>query len=117
MELPLCEVCGRCWYYPTWVCPNCSAQLFRWTPVTGRGVVFSFTWVVRAAPGFEHMAPYVYALVELDEDVLMATNIIHVSAETLYIGLPVQVTYLDLTPGVSLPLFEPLRPEERGGSN
>jgi uncharacterized OB-fold protein len=53
------------------------------------------------------MVPYAYALVELDEGPVLATNIIRSSEGELRIGLPVEVHYEDVAPDVSLPLFEP----------
>lgn len=80
-----------------------------WTPVSGLGSVYTFTWVYRPAPGFEERAPYAYALVELEEGPVMATNIVDTTELELRIGLPVQVTYEDVLPGISLPLFKPRR--------
>ncbi|MFT3866729.1 MAG: Zn-ribbon domain-containing OB-fold protein [Solirubrobacterales bacterium] len=108
MELQKCDSCGRFWYYPSPICPHCGSLEFTWAPVSGRGVVHSFTWVHRAAPGFEDLVPYAYALVELEEGPVMATNIVGVGEPGLKIGLPVAVSYLDLNDEVTLPLFEPV---------
>lgn len=109
MELQRCNECGRFWYYPSPICPHCSSLEFTWTPVSGRGVLHSFTWVHRPAPGFEDLVPYVYALVELEEGPLMATNIVDADEDTVRIGLPVGIRYFDVTDDITLPLFAPER--------
>lgn len=108
MELQRCQRCSRFRYYPSSVCPYCSSVSFEWKSVSGRGTVYSFTWVLRAAPGFEDRVPYVYALVALEEGPFIATNIVDVLPDELAINLPVAVDYADVAPGLALPLFRPL---------
>jgi uncharacterized protein len=107
MELQQCDACQRFWYYPSPICPHCSSLEFTWRPIAGSGAVHTFTWVYRPAPGFEDMVPYAYALVELDEGPIVATNIVNSDEASLQIGMPVQIHYLDVNPEVTLPLFEP----------
>jgi uncharacterized OB-fold protein len=109
MELQRCAACERFWYYPSPICPHCSSLEYSWQPIAGTGVVHSFTWVHRPAPGFEDLVPYAYALVELAEGPIVATNIVNVDERELAIDLPVQIHYLDVTDDVTLPLFEPRR--------
>jgi len=109
MELQRCSACRKFWYFPSPICPHCSSLEFKWEPISGLGTVHSFTWVHRPAPGFEELVPYVYALVELEEGQIVATNIVNTSEEELVIGLPVQIHYYDAAPDVTLPLFEPAR--------
>jgi uncharacterized OB-fold protein len=109
MELQKCDSCGRFWYYPSPICPHCSSLEHTWARVSGTGTVYSYTWVYRPAPGFESEVPYAYALVELDEGPIMATNVVGSSEDELAIGMAVTVHYRDMTPEISLPLFEPTR--------
>jgi hypothetical protein len=109
MELQKCNSCSRFWYYPAPICPHCGSLEYTWTPVSGRATVYSFTWVHRPAPGFEDLVPYAYALVELDEGPILATNIVETDADKLKIGQPVEVTYQDFTDEITLPLFRPRR--------
>jgi uncharacterized OB-fold protein len=107
MELQRCNVCGEFWYYPGPICPHCSAIDFSWTPISGWGSVHTFTWVHWAAPGWEDRVPYVYALVELDEGPILATNIVGTTPESLAIGQRVKLHYDEVTPDITLPLFAP----------
>src|SRR5215472_11130718 len=107
MELQKCAACARFRYFPAGICPYCGTLEYEWSQVSGLGTVYSFTWVYRPAPGFEDAVPYAYALVELDEGPVKATNIVNTREAELKIGLPVRVHYEDVTDDVTLPLFEP----------
>ena len=47
------------------------------------------------------------ALVDLEEGVRMPSNIVGCEPETAAAGMPVQVTFKDVTAEVTLPLFTP----------
>ena len=47
------------------------------------------------------------AYVELEEGVRMLTNIVDCDPETVTIGMPVEVTFEDMAPEISVPLFKP----------
>jgi uncharacterized OB-fold protein len=79
----------------------------RWELVSGKGIVYSFTWVVRGAPGFERDTPYALGLVELEEGPVLATRILGTQEEALAIGIPVEVEYHDVSPDLTLPYFRP----------
>jgi uncharacterized OB-fold protein len=49
------------------------------------------------------------AYVELDEGVRMLTNIVECKPEDVKIGMPVEVTFEDATPEISIPLFRPAK--------
>lgn len=105
MELQRCASCATFRYYPAPICPRCWSLEFAWTPVSGRGVVYSYSWVHRPAPGFKDLVPYAYALVELEEGPVMPTNVVEVDPGELAIGMPVVVSYLELTDEITLPVF------------
>lgn len=107
MELQRCTGCRRFRYYPTPICPHCWSRETEWAPVSGNGDVYSFSWVHRPAPGFQDLAPYAYALVELPEGVVMPTNVVDVGEDELAIGMPVRVRYHELTDDVTLPVWAP----------
>lgn len=107
MALQRCAACQRFRYYPAPICPHCGSLEFAWEPVSGRGSVHTFSWVHRPAPGFEDLVPYAYALVELAEGPVLATNIVDVGEDELVIGMPVEVVYAKLTDDITLPHFRP----------
>jgi uncharacterized OB-fold protein len=57
------------------------------------------------------MVPYVTAIVELDEGGRMMTNLVDIEPDPaqITVGMPVEVTFDDVTPEVTLPKFRPAR--------
>ncbi|KBZ60646.1 hypothetical protein K875_03593 [Mycobacterium [tuberculosis] TKK-01-0051] len=106
-----CARCGQFSVPPDVVCPHCHSTDpgFEFTPVSGRGVVRSWT-VVRQAflPGFDDEIPFVLVDVELVEQAglrLIGRLLDGVDAQ-LRINTPVVVSFEDLAPGVAIPAFE-----------
>ena len=103
--------CGDCSFYihyPKGRCPRCQAVNLTEFSVSGRGTVYSFSIVhVKLAPGFD--PPYVVALVELDEQsgLRLVTNIVDSPIEAIFVGMPVEVVFEDVTPEITLPYFKP----------
>jgi uncharacterized OB-fold protein len=80
--------------------------------VSGHAVVDSFTIPLQPFDSYyQRRVPYVLAVVELVEEkfLKMVTNIVGCAPDDVTIGMPVQVTFEDVTPEVSLPLFRPVR--------
>jgi uncharacterized OB-fold protein len=76
--------------------------------LSGRGTVFSFVVFHRAYhPAFSNDVPYNVALVELEEGPLMISNVIGVAPDAVYIGMPVEVVFVEIAPGIWLPKFRP----------
>ena len=108
LEITRCRACG--WYVhpPRPVCPRCQARDVCWEAVSGRATVVSYTvnhqrWM----PGME--VPYAIGLVELIEqaDLRLTTNIVGCAPDAVTIGMPVRVTFRDVSDEIALPLFEP----------
>ena len=105
-----CDACGQYWFPPSQSCPHCLASNFTWSPVSGRGKVFSFVTYHRVYhPAFAKEVPYVVALVELDEGPRLLTNIVGVPPEQVVCDMPVQVTFEDYDEGAAIPKFMPLK--------
>lgn len=111
IEVQRCDDCSAFVFYPRALCPHCSSRQLKWTPVSGRGRIYTLT-IVHKGPGsaFKGDAPYVVALVELDEGCRMMTNIIDVAADPdeVKIGMPVEIVYDHVTAEVTLPKFRPV---------
>jgi len=103
--------CRSCDYFihpPSSFCPRCEGRDVSPTPVSGEGVVASFSINYRAwAPDLP--VPYVLAFVELVEqpDVRLATNITGCPPEEVHIGMAVRVRF-EAHEDVWLPFFEPV---------
>jgi uncharacterized OB-fold protein len=80
------------------VCSNCRGESFTWTPVSGRGSIYTYTvarqtWVT----GFEEDVPYVIVVVAIAEQpsVLITTNLVgDFEIDKLDIGLPVAAAFV-----------------------
>jgi uncharacterized OB-fold protein len=70
--------------------------------------VHTFT-VIHAAghPAFTGEVPYNVSVVELDEGPLMLTNVVGVAHEQLVVGMPVEVIFEPVNPGMAIPRFRP----------
>ena len=104
-----CAACGHKRHPPGPVCPACRAFAHQWVASSGRGVVYSFT-VVRQAflPALARAVPYVVAIVELeDAQVRLFSNVIGIAVDAVRVGLPVEVVWDDIAPGVAVPRFCP----------
>jgi len=108
MELQKCDRCGRFWYYPGPVCHYCSSREFTWTPVSGKGTIYSYSVLERAKGNpFEGDVPIAIVLVRLEEGPVMMSNLIDYQPDDLRIDAPVTVTYEDVDEQVTLPVFRP----------
>ena len=58
--------------------------------------------------GFRDKVPYVMAYVELEEGIRMLTNIVDCDPKDVAVGMSVEVTFEDVTPDISIPLFRPV---------
>jgi len=105
--LQWCTACARPVWYPREVCPRCLGSTLEWRESQGRGVVYAYT-VEHKAQTRALEAPYVVALVELEEGVRLLSNVVGRPPERVAVGDRVRVTWEALSDGRRLPLFEPV---------
>ena len=60
-------------------------------------------------PAFADQVPYNAIVVRLEEGPYMVSNLVDFAPEELRVDLPVEVTFTDVSDGVALPHFRPLR--------
>ena len=106
-----CSNCGSARHPPGPMCPRCRSTAHEWAPLSGRGRVYSFT-VVRQAflPSLAAHLPYVVAILDLDgaEGVRLITNLVEVDPGAVAVGMPIEVVWDDVAPGLALPRFRTL---------
>jgi len=89
-SLPYCCDCQSFIFYPRAFCPNCFGSNLEWRLISGRGKVYSYTIVnVSPLPEFDKKIPYIFAIIELEEGVRVASNLEQCSPEEVEIGMPV----------------------------
>lgn len=106
-----CNACGKAFFYPRTYCPHCWSADTTWIESEGSGVVYTFTVVHQNdLPPFRDRLPYVTAIVQLDEDVRMTTNIEGCAPEDVRCGMQVVVAWREEQRDdetVVLPVFRP----------
>ena len=106
LTLKRCHDCGKHHFYPRALCPHCHSDAVDWVDARGTGTIYSYTIARRpAGPAFKADAPYVVAVIDLDEGARMMTNIVTDDVEAVRIGQRVTVHYDDVTDEVTLPKF------------
>lgn len=92
-----CEICGRSFFPVRKICPHCrragKVEIVRFS---GKGTVFSYTVIRQPPAGFEPFAPYVIALVELDEGPRVISQVVDCDPEEVYIGMRVETCFRKL---------------------
>jgi uncharacterized OB-fold protein len=106
LRIQRCDDCGTFRYHPRPRCPQCRSANATWTAVRGTGTVASFTLCFPPVlPAFADRAPYNAVVVQLDEGPFMVSNLVDIDNDAIDVGLPVQVTYVDLDDDLTLPQF------------
>jgi len=86
-----CPQCGAKLFPPRDICPKCSGPANTPFRFSGKGVVYSYSTVYTAPEGFQEYAPYVVALVKLDEGPMVAAQLTDVESDEVQIGMPVEM--------------------------
>ena len=105
-----CDDCGEAYFYPRDISPCCFSKNTSWIQASGNASLYTFAIVHRPPhPGFRDEAPYVAAIVELEEGPRMPTNIVidDPTPEKLQVGMALHVLFEDITDEIALPKFAP----------
>ena len=104
-----CATCGTFRYPPVPICYQCHSFEFQWTPVSGRGIVYSYIIPYHPThPALRDQPPYNVVLVELPDagGVRMVGNLLDVPNEEIRIGMEVKVAWEQKAQGVVLPQWQ-----------
>jgi uncharacterized protein len=73
--------------------PNPDAAAAEWEPLvlSGRGAVYSYTMVHQPPDGYEGQAPYLLAMVRLDEGPLVTAQLTDCDAADAAVDMPVEM--------------------------
>jgi uncharacterized OB-fold protein len=109
LRLQRCTSCGKHWYPIEPRCPKCLGPHYEWSRASGRATVLSYVVFHQVYDArFKSLVPYNVALVELEEDVRMFTNIVGVPDSEIRVGMRVAVEFDPVTKEVAIPRFRPL---------
>jgi uncharacterized OB-fold protein len=106
LRVQRCRACAHFVFIPQPICTRCQADALDWVTTSGRGAVYSYT-VVHRPPRPDFAAPYVVAIVELEEGWHMLTNLIDVAPDQVHVGMPVAVRFRPMSDDITLPYFAP----------
>ncbi len=96
-----CVACDRHHHYPRSSCPFCFAPDPAWVRASGRGTVYSYSVVDRAA------VPYVIAWVTLEEGPTLLSNLLGCEAAAVHVGMAVRLAPPPGEGGPPIPMFVP----------
>ncbi|HEY3942369.1 MAG TPA: Zn-ribbon domain-containing OB-fold protein [Acidimicrobiales bacterium] len=105
-----CSNCGHHLHPPRIVCRYCLSTDLAPAEMSGRGVIDTFTIPLQPFDRYYvSKVPYVLAVVELAEEkgLKLVTDIVGVEPDDVKVGMAVEVTFEEVAPGVTLPLFKP----------
>jgi hypothetical protein len=114
LELLRCQSCGHFVHYPRPICERCQSTDLAPEPISGRGTLYSYCTVMQAGhPYFVDKLPYVIGVVDIAEEsgVRVPAGIVDHEAVALRCGIPVEVTFRDLSPTMTLAFFRPTESE------
>lgn len=101
-----CGACQRFFHPPAPICPSCSSLDVTPQATSGCGRIATYT-INHQAWKPELAAPYVVAIVELDDQpgLRLLSNVVGLPPDQVRIGMPVQITF-EQHEDVWLPLFK-----------
>ncbi|MCF6387373.1 zinc ribbon domain-containing protein [Mycobacterium sp. MBM] len=107
-----CASCRTFQHPPKVICSTCLSTDLVPEAVSGAATLVTWTQPVKAYdPYFATHQPYIFATVNLAEQVPLrfATNLVDCNGDELRIDQPLSVTFREVAPGCTLPLFGPGR--------
>jgi len=101
--------CGNCreWLHPPRpMCHRCKSFDLRWERSSGQGRIYSYV-IFRREVNPLYAVPFEVVLVEMEDEkpVRMIANMLDTRPEELYIGMPVEVDFIEIAPKQVLPIF------------
>ncbi len=105
LVLQHCDDCGHFQFYPRPFCLKCESRSVSWKEAAGTGTVYSLS-EVHMAPTPDIEAPYIIAMVELDEGPKFMTNIVNGRCA---IGDKVRLVWRPRDGKPPVPDFEPVK--------
>jgi uncharacterized OB-fold protein len=110
-----CTACGYLRWPPSPVCPECLTPGGEWSPMSGRGRLWSYCVYWHAYhPSLRSDIPYVVGLVELDEGPRVVARLEVDSGPPLIDGV-VEAAFVRLSADIAMLRFRPVHRGEREG--
>lgn len=92
-----CENCGGIFFPPRIICPSCRrAGKMKDFRLSGRGTILTFTTVYSPPEGYTLQAPYLLAVIQLEEGPRLTAQIVEAEEKDAGIGMPVEMVFRKL---------------------
>ena len=102
-----CKSCSTLRHPPQPMCEKCQSLQWDTVESAGKGTLYTYTVMhYPEIPPFDY--PNVIVLVELDEGVRIASQLINCKPDAVQIGMKVEMKITQVQDGMSLPLFQPV---------
>ncbi|MFW9804171.1 MAG: Zn-ribbon domain-containing OB-fold protein [Candidatus Thorarchaeota archaeon] len=105
-----CVDCGAVIAPPMGSCYSCGGNKMGWTKVSGKGKLVSFTVIHIAPEQFQEEAPYLIAIIELEEGTRVTARLQGfdpLKPEAIEVGTPLILDYEDGLSGNTYLSFKP----------
>lgn len=89
----ICSNCGVKVFPRRSVCPRCGSKELGEYKLSDRGAVVSWTVIRNPPKEYEKYAPYVVALIELDDGVRILSQVVDVEPEEMKTRMKVEVAF------------------------
>lgn len=86
-----CKHCADLQFPPMLICPKCKGRDLQPYRLSGKGRVYSFSTVYNPLSQFEDIAPYVVAMIDLEEGPRITAQLTDVVSGNVEIGMPVEM--------------------------
>ena len=88
-----CLKCGKIHLPPRPLCDKCFSQQFKWTKVTGKGKLLTFSVIHIAPQQFQAIAPYAVGIIQLENGLKLPGMISDATQKQLKIGMDLTIDF------------------------
>ena len=89
----MCTECGAIFFPRRVVCPRCGCKDLEECKLGERGAIVSWTIIRNPPRDYEKYAPYVVALIELDDGVRLLSQVVDIEPDEMKTGMRVEATF------------------------
>lgn len=97
-----CQDCQRQTFPPKPLCPHCWSPNVGWSPLSQRGLLYSWTRIHAAPAVFTAESPYAVGIVDLDSGIRVACRLVDMPGLAFTPDMPMEMVVLHYEDG---PLF------------
>lgn len=89
----MCKDCGSVFFPRRHICLKCGSRDLEEVKLSERGRVVSYTVVRNPPKEYEKYAPYIVALIELEDGARILSQVVDCEPEEVHLGMEVEATF------------------------